>query len=364
MRVLHVIDSLRLGGVEVLLTEMIPRFARHGVESSVAVLKPTDSPLKQRLQSLGVPFVPNLYTRIYSPLQVRPLTRCLPDYDLAQSYLFPSQLWLAMAAARCGKPVPIVTTEQSTVSRRRKWWYRPVDRWMYRRYSAIACNSQGSADALLRWLPEVADRVSVVFNGVPLERFQQAQAPPRGEVLPDDGAPVLIFVARMQYEKDHDTVLRALAQVPRARLLLVGDGERRPSLQELARSLGVAERVHFLGRRPDVDRLLKLAALYVHSSHYEGFGIAAVEAMAAGLPIIASDVPGLSEVVGSAGLLFPQGDAGALARHLNAVLASDDLRQKLARASQQRAQEFSIERTVQSYLDIYRKVTAAAGRTS
>ncbi len=364
MRVLHVIDSLRLGGVEVLLTEMIPRFRRRGVESSVAVLKPFDTPLRQRLESLGIHFVANPHTRIYSPIQVRTLTRCLPGYDLAQSYLFPSQLWLAMAAALARKRVPIVTTEQSTVSRRRRWWYRAVDRWMYRRYSAIACNSQGSADALLRWLPEMAGRVSVVFNGVPLERFQQAQAPPRGEIVPDDGAPVLIFVARMQYEKDHDTVLRALAQVPRARLLLVGDGERRPALQELARSLGIAERVHFLGRRPDVDRLLKLACLYVHSSHYEGFGIAAVEAMAAGLPVVASDVPGLSEVVGSAGLLFPQGDAGALARHINAVLASDELRQKLARASLQRAQEFSIERSVDSYLDIYRKATEAAGQRS
>ncbi|MGH9669124.1 MAG: glycosyltransferase, partial [Terriglobales bacterium] len=132
--------------------------------------------------------------------------------------------------------------------------------------------------------------------------------------------------------------------------------ELRPSLEALAASLGIWERVHFLGRRADVPQLLKLADVYVHSSHWEGFGIAAVEAMAAGLPVIASDVPGLSQVVGSAGLLFPRGDADCLAGHISSVLASESLRRQLSQAGRERARSFSIEQSVEAYINLYRSV--------
>ncbi|MGH9492472.1 MAG: glycosyltransferase, partial [Terriglobales bacterium] len=317
MKVLHVINSLILAGVEVLLTEMVPHFQARGLEVEIAVLKPLDSPLEERLRSSGVPFLPNRTARIYSPAHVFSLARHLHKYDVVQANLFPAQLWVAAAAALAGATVPLVTTEQNTHNDRRHWWFHPLDRWMYGRYRAIACCSPETQDALVQWIPQVKPRVSVIPNGVPLERFENAQPLPRANVLPEDRSPIIMFVARLQPQKDHVTLLRALAKIPRARLALVGDGELRPSLEALAASLGIWERVHFLGRRADVPQLLKLADVYVHSSHWEGFGIAAVEAMAAGLPVIASDVPGLSQVVGSAGLLFPRGDADCLAGHIS-----------------------------------------------
>lgn len=354
MKVLHVINSLILAGVEVLLAEMLPRFRSRGVEVSVVVLKPLDSPLEHRLRAAAIPFLPNPHKRIYSPEHIFFLAALMNQYDVVQSYLFPAQLWVPLAATLSRSRVPLITTEQSTQNRRRTWWYRPMDRWMYGRYQAIACNSQATADSLVRWVPRTAPRVSLVPNGVPLERFQQAQPLSRGEVVPDDGAPLIIFTARLEEAKDHATLLRALAKVPLAKLLLVGDGQLRPELEALAASLGIAQRVHFLGRRPDVPQLLKMADIYVHSSHWEGFGIAAVEAMAAGLPVIASDVPGLAEVVGKAGLLFPAGDVEALAGHIASLLGSPARRRELGAAGQARAQEFSIDRSVEAYLEIYR----------
>ena len=354
MKVLHVINSLILAGVEVLLAEMLPRFRSRGVEVSVAVLKPLDSPLEHRLLAAAIPFLPNPHKRIYSPEHIFFLAAQMKQYDVVQSYLFPAQLWVALAAALARSRVPLVTTEQSTQNRRRAWWYRPMDRWMYGRYQAIACNSQATADSLVRWVPGVAPRVSVIPNGVPLDRFRTAEPLRRCDVLPDDGAPLLVFTARLEPAKDHATLLRALAKVPRARLLLVGDGELKASLEALAASQGIRDRVHFLGRRADVSNLLKMADLYVHSSHWEGFGIAAVEAMAAGLPVIASDVPGLAEVVGKAGVLFPSGDSEALAAHITSLLSSPSRRRELAAAGQLRAQEFSIDRSVDEYLEIYR----------
>src|ERR1051326_1794947 len=103
--------------------------------------------------------------------------------------------------------------------------------------------------------------------------------------------------------------------------------------------------------------------MFVQCSAWEGFGIAAVEAMAAGLPVIDTDVPGLAEVIGDSGILFETGDVGALQRHLNAVLSDAGPRHRLVTSGQQRAEEFSIQRTAALYLDTYesllRKKSAA-----
>jgi len=106
----------------------------------------------------------------------------------------------------------------------------------------------------------------------------------------------------------------------------------------------------------DVAQLLKAADLYVQPSRWEGFGIAALEAMASGKAIVASDVPGLAQVVGDAGLLFPAGDAAQLARSISTALDNPDLRQRLAQRAQQRARMFSLDTTLDCYEKLYREV--------
>ena len=358
MRVLHVIDSLILAGVEVLLREMLPHMRERGVDSSIVVLKHLDSPLENALRAEGFPFLHSRGSEIYSPLHVWSLAGHMSSFDVVHSYLFPAQLWVVAAAKLAAKDIPLVTTEQSTQNRRRRRWARPLDSWMYRSYAAIACNSEATSQNLLDWIPNVADRVSIIYNGVPLERFRNALPANRHEILGGSNQKsVIMFVARFDPAKDHPTLLRAMRNVPDAELVLVGDGDLRPQMQRLAQELGIAERVRFLGRRPDIPQLLKMADLYVHASNYEGFGIAAVEAMSAGLPVVASDVPGLGEIVKGAGVLVPPRDEAALAKAINEVLHSQNLREELSAASQKRAADFSIERTADAFIETYKTVT-------
>ncbi len=256
MKVLHVIDSLILAGVEVLLREMLPRMRDRGLDSSIVVLKHLDSPLENALRSEGFPFLSSRGSEIYSPLHVWSLAGHISDFDVVHSYLFPAQLWVVAAAKLAAKGVPLVTTEQSTQNRRRRRWVRPLDAWMYRNYAAIACNSEGTASNLLEWVPEVESRLSLIYNGVPLERFRNAAPASKNGILPSsNGRPVLMFVARFDPAKDHPTLLRAMRKVPNADLVLVGDGDLRPQMERLARELEIGERVHFLGRRPDIPQL-------------------------------------------------------------------------------------------------------------
>jgi glycosyltransferase involved in cell wall biosynthesis len=354
MRILQVIDSLALGGAEVLVKDVAPRLRNRGLDCEVAVLCQLSSPLESALQAAGVPLQTTGVKKLYSPRQVLPLARLMQNYDIVHVHLFPAQLWAVLAQKRTEGRAKLVTTEHNTWNARRRWWLRPFDSWMYPNYERIACNSEATAQELVRWCPGIAGKVQVIPNGIPLETFDTAQ-PAELPYVPDCVIR-LVFVARFEPQKDHRTVLRALAAVPRAQLLFVGDGPLRGELQHLARLLGIADRVTFLGRRSDVASILKASDIYVHSTTSDGFGIAACEAMAAGLPVIASNVPGLAQVVEGAGILFPTGDDHALAHEIQSLIASPDRRRQMSEASRQRAQCFSIETTVDGYLELYQEV--------
>jgi glycosyltransferase involved in cell wall biosynthesis len=136
----------------------------------------------------------------------------------------------------------------------------------------------------------------------------------------------------------------------------VGDGWLRSDAEVLAKTLKVSDRVRFLGRRSDVPELLKASDIYVHVPLYEGFGIAVIEAMAAGLPVIASDVPGLAQVVGDWGVRIPPKDPEALAGAIRRLLDSSELRREFAQKSIRRAADFDIEKTVDGYIEVYEDV--------
>jgi len=351
MRVLQVIDSLPLAGAEVLVKDVAQRLRNRGVDCEVAVLRALSGPLESALEAAGVPLHTTKVEKLYSLRQVRPLAKLIQNYDIVHVHLFPAQLWAVLALKHEGGRTKLVMTEHNTWNARRRWWLRPLDTWMYPHYERIACNSEATASELVRWCPGIAAKVLVIPNGIPLETFEMAQPVELPHV--PDCLMRLVFVARFEPQKDHRTVLRALTAVPRAQLLFIGDGQLRQELQHLAQSLGIAERVTFLGRRNDVPGILKASDIYVHSTTSDGFGIAACEAMAAGLPVIASDVPGLAQVVEGAGLLFPVGDDHALAREIQTLIASPERRRQMSHASRQRARCFSIEKTVDGYVEMY-----------
>lgn len=359
MRVAHVINSLQVGGAEVLLTDLAPRLRDRGVEVEVIVLCAAGSHLERALAERGIPvgFL-SPAASVYSPRHVLPLLRRLRnDFDLVHVQLFPAQLWVALAAWVGRLRTPLVTSEQNTHNRRRRWWFRPLDYWMYAQYRSIVAVSEATSEALLRWVPGCRDRTRVIHNALSLERFAGAEAAEVGALLGVDGAPpLLVCVGRLEPQKDHDTLLRALALVPNAHLALVGDGFLRPTLEALADTLGVRDRVHFLGRRSDVPSILKAADVYVQSSRWEGWCIAVLEAMAAGAPVIASRAPGLADAVEGVGRLFPPGDAAELAEHIRFLLGHPEERARLSERGLAFVQRFDMDTCVEEHIRLYREV--------
>jgi glycosyltransferase involved in cell wall biosynthesis len=340
-----------------MLTSMAPLFRMHGIACDVIALLQRPSPLEQTLLNQNVHMRYTGVDGLYSPRQILELTKLIRGYDIVHVHLFPAQLWTVLAAV-CLKSRPVlITTEHHAWNARRRWWLRPVDLWMYPHYKRIACISEAAADNLRRWCPSTTGKIVIIPNGIPLHTFENAH-PVQLQHVPGNVVR-LVFVGRFAPPKDHSTLFRALTALPDVHLLLVGDGPLRSQLEQMAHTLGIRKRVTFLGWRNDVAGILKSSDIYVHSTYSEAFGIAACEAMAAGLPVVASDVPGLAQLVSGVGILFPAGNDKALANVLATLIESPDRQRAMSAASVQRARQFKIEDTVNSCIRMYESVLEA-----
>jgi glycosyltransferase involved in cell wall biosynthesis len=355
MRILQVIDSLSTGGAESLLVDLCLRWKRHGFVPEVFVLQKGSPVNEPRLQDAGIPILRSRQSSLYSPGHVAAIASAISRnrYDLVHVHLYPAQLWTAIAIRALPAAPPCLTTEHSTWNHRRgRLWCRPIDRWMYAQFGMAVCIGSATKSTLESWLGPDVCPTCVIPNGIDLSRFHRPCRPPD---LPYavQGKPTILCVGSLNARKDQQTLIRAIAAIKSTHLLLAGEGPDRPALMNLARELNTADRIHFLGVRHDIPELIGAVDLYVQPSRVDGFCLAAVEAMAGGLPAIASDVPGLRDVVGDAAILFSAGDHHGLAERIRSVLFDDRLRQELSRRSAERAENFGIESTAAEYGKIF-----------
>lgn len=216
-------------------------------------------------------------------------------------------------------------------------------------------------------------RVDVLFNGVKLEAFRSAatdwtmRAAVRRELGLAESDFVVAQIARLNELKDHATAARAIARVTRqannVQWLVAGDGEQRASLEAAIRDHGIGNVTKLLGTRHDIPRLLAASDACLLSSISEGIPLTLIEAMAARLPVVATDVGGVSEIVVPevTGLLASAGDDETLAQHLVRLAANRSLAARLGRNGAVRAKDlFSFERMAEGYADVFEQITGGS----
>jgi len=298
MKILHVITSLHFGGAEKLLFETIPLQIKKGIIPAIYLINPEQTHFKSVLEK---EYQVKIYASkkkywIYNPLHVLELKKIFSDYDIIHSHIFPSLYWVAFAHMLAKKDNKLLVTEHSTNNRRRNLSvFKYIDRFIYAKFDAIIAISDATFFNLKRYLGESFDCITIIFNGINLNVIKKAKAYSKKELNLPANSKVIIKVSRFYFPKDQATVIRGISKLPDDyHLLLVGDGSLRAESESLCEELSVANRVHFLGFRTDVPRLMKTADICVLSSSYEGFGLAIVEGMAAGIPCIGTNVGGLS----------------------------------------------------------------------
>jgi glycosyltransferase involved in cell wall biosynthesis len=232
--------------------------------------------------------------------------------------------------------------------------YRGIERLAAPLSSKIITVSEFDRQLALRARIAPADRLATVHNGTP-------DVPSHLRARPDQDPVRLIMVARFEPQKDHATLLHALAGLAARpwQLDLVGEGPLRAPMQQLAQTLGLSSRVRFLGQRTDVESCLGQAQINVLATNWEGFPLTILEAMRAGLPVIATMVGGVGEAVqdGRSGFLVGRGDVPMLRDRIGRLLSSPALRAELG--AQGRAiweENFTVDRMVEKTFAIYREV--------
>jgi len=361
LRVALMLETDGPGGAEVMLLQLAGELRRRGHD--VLPVGPANGCgwLGERWRELG--FAPATYS-LRHPLDwrcVRDLTRVLRAHGttVVHSHEFTMAVYGAAAARRTG--ARHVITMHGGRYYAERWRRRAALRWAIRRSQGIVAVSRATADDLSRTLGLAPGAVRVVPNGIAFPSGVRSAV--RRELGLGDDEMLLVAVGNLYAVKGHDVLLRALGELRRGgeatpwRLAVAGRGEEEGALRTLAREEGLDERVHLLGFRSDVADVLAAGDVFVMPSRSEGLPLALVEAMSMGLPIIASDVGGIPEVVARdiEGLLVPPGDAHALAGALLGLWRDPAGRAALGSAAAERARrDFSVARMAEAYEAVYR----------
>lgn len=356
MKILHVITSLRTGGAEKLMVDLLPRLKERGHDVELLLFDGTDTPFRRDVEAAGFR-VHDLGVggSVYSPIRLIRLIPFLKRYDVIHTHNTAPQLFAAIASLVIN--TCLITTEHGGSNRRRSIrGYEFIDQWMYNRYCRVICISRKAEENLRDYLGHCKADISTINNGVDVDKYANATATDELEKIAP-GSRKIIMVAGFRWEKDQDTIIRALNHLPdKFHLFLVGDGTRRGELEKLISEENLSDRVHLLGLRTDVPELLHAADYVVMSSHFEGLSLSSVEGMSVGKPFLASDVDGLREVVEGAGILFPHQDAETLASEISRLDENIEEYNYMCEACLTHAKKFDITAMINGYDDLYNKI--------
>jgi glycosyltransferase involved in cell wall biosynthesis len=364
MKALHVHKITGVSGSENHLLVLLPALRAAGIDARFLGLDVpgSDAPrFYERLDELSVPYQRVRCGMDVSPRMARDVIRAVKRErpDLVHTHLVHADVYGAAAASALR--VPYVSTRHND-DRYLLGPFRFVDRAFARPARRLIAIS----DAVRRFLERAGhapEKLVTIRYGLDTLPAARTQVTPEAAGIPD-GVPLLLAVGRLIAQKDHPTLLRAFARVrerhPDVRLAILGSGPLEGATRTLVHELALDDTVVLPGRQEPGDWLARADA-FVHTSRWEGFGIVLLEAMLASLPIVATSVSAVPEVVldGETGLLVGEGDVEALAAALDELLADPERARRLGAAGLQRARsEFSVARMTEQTVGVYRQSLA------
>ena len=361
VRIAHLIETDGPGGAERMVAELAASFAAAGCPGVVVVPREGEGWLARELAATGVAIEHFKLERTVSPRFARELAAILRAHrvDVAHSHDFTMGAYGAWAARSAG--IPHVITMHGGRYYASAWHRRLALQIAARTSAGVVAVSTELADHLARDLHVSRARVLVIPNGV-RERVLPTRTL-RDELALPPSASLALAIGNLYPVKGHTHLVAALARLhakyPELHVAIGGRGDCEAELRAEALRLGVADRVHLLGFRSDIEVLLAGADLFVHPSLAEGLPLAVLEAMFAARPIVASRVGEIPEVLGADGILVPAGDDAAIAAAVDRLLSDRTEARALGGRAQQRARStYALAASVERYAELFARLVA------
>jgi glycosyltransferase involved in cell wall biosynthesis len=364
-RVLYLSHAFMVGGAE----EMVLNLVRHlpdRYEPSVMCINQA-GPIGEEIRRTGVPFsVLGLTPGVSRPVDVLRLRDALGAVapTIVHTFLLTGSLYGRFAAMMSG--VPIVIGTEVNIYEKKKPIHARFEHWLMRGTDAVIASAESVKEHYVTQVGADPAKVEVIYNAVDWAQLQSTMTRDefRRSISVPIEAPVAGIIARLTEQKAHRVLFESMArpELSTLHLIVVGDGELRNELRSRAESLGISGRVHFLGARRDLGNILASIDIFTMPSYWEGLPLSMVLAMGAGLPVVASRVAGIPEVVKDrvSGLLVEAGDSGQLARALAALVEDAAARQRLGEAARAFVRpRFGVDGYVASITGLYDRLLAA-----
>jgi len=367
-RVLFLSHAYMVGGAE----EMVLNLVRHLPErfEPAVVCIHEAGPIGEEIARTGVPFkVLGLKPGLLRPFDVLRLRDFLIECEpaIVHTFLLTGSLYGRFAAMMAH--VPVIVGTEVNIYQNKKSSHARLERWLMRRTDAVVASAASVREFYIDQVKADPSKVEVIYNAVDWSQLQTTMS--REEFRASVGVPADVtvagIIARLTKQKAHQVLFDAIAHDPglsKLHLLVVGDGELRAQLTARAVTLGIQGRVHFLGARRDLGNILAAIDLFAMPSYWEGLPLSMVLAMGAGLPVVASRVAGIPEVVkdGVSGLLVTPGDVADLAAALNRIVHDDTLRVLLGQEARAFVRpRFGVDGYVKSVSALYDRLLAEKG---
>jgi glycosyltransferase involved in cell wall biosynthesis len=365
MNITYIITRSDWGGAQAHLYDLI-EYAHIHTPHSCHLIVGEEGRLAERVRLLGVhvTIVPTLVQPIHlwkDIVAVRDIVQVLKDIQPDIVHAHSSKAGIVGRIAAHIRGIPAIFTAHGWaftdgVSRFRRAISLPLERWVARYARKIICVSEYDRQLALKYNVGRREQIVTIHNGIPDVHIDHVP------VLSHDQVVKCAMVARFAAPKDYVTLVQALSKVSLQLPItsyLVGQGEEIGTIQKLARELHIEKNTHFLGARSNIPEILAQVDVFLLITNYEGFPLSILEAMRAGLPVIATDVGGVSEAVvdGVTGYLVPRGDSQAIQERIERLARNPQLRRNMGEEGRRRfLKHFTSEKMLDKTFALYREV--------
>ena len=354
--IVNIISSIKGGGAEVIVNELHKTYLKKNMKSYVIYFTGEDKPIKKNHYLLNLnprnPMGIFYLRKILKKIINRTNKEVIIHVHLTWPFFFTTLALIGI------KNVKMFFTEHDTINKRRKIpFFYIIDRLFYSQYLSIICISNGIYNKLAEWVGiEIKEKLKVVYNGSRLYSLSERS-------LLQNRLPRIVSIGRLISKKNFSITINAISEIKNEIecYTIVGEGSQRKKLEKLIKSLKLEKKVKFIGWTENVEKYLQEADIQLIPSLYEGFGLVAAEGMSTGLPVVASNIEGLKEVLGK------PNPSVVLVNKVNSI---DEWKQgiikaikninmfgseKISKLSEHQVKKFTFKKMAENYLNIYSK---------